>query len=128
MSRQESRLACNPNRWSAPNQQLSRIETETAYYGLEHGFSPEHQKENGVFVIGYYYQINPQQETIYSLNPKDNSIYPQDVRQMLTTTTSREQQEKMGFEKLTQLFFAAPVESLALWICPASNPNPPPRI
>jgi len=121
-------LACDPSRWSVPNKPLSRIETETAYYGLEHGYSPEHQKEKGVFVIGYYYQVNSAQKTVYSLNPEDGSIYPQDVRQMLKTTTQRDQQEKAGFEKLTQLFFAAPAESLAVWVSPAGDTYPHPRI
>ena len=126
----QERLACNPNRWSAPDTQLSRIETETAYYGIEHGHSPEYQKEKGVFVIGYYYQVNPQQETIYSLSPEDGSIYSQDVRQMLKTTTERDQQEKIGFEKLTQLFFAASPAggALAIWVSPAGNAYPHPRI
>ena len=126
----KEKLACNPNRWSVSQKPLSAIETETAYYGLEHGYSPEYQKEKGVFVIGYYYQVNPQQETIYSLSPEDNSVYPQDVRQMLKTTTKRDQQEKMGFEKLTQLFFAAPPAGggLTIWVSPAGDTYPYPRI
>ena len=124
----QERLACNPHRWSASKKSLAVIETETAYYGLEHGYSPEYQKEKGVFVIGYYYQVNSAQKTIYSLNPEDDSIYPQDVRQMLATTTPREQQEKMGFEKLTQLFFAAPAGSLTIWVSPAGDTYPHPRI
>ncbi|PIS15132.1 hypothetical protein COT63_01595 [Candidatus Shapirobacteria bacterium CG09_land_8_20_14_0_10_38_17] len=120
-------LACDPSRWNhqtPPDQ----IKEDLAFYGLEHGHSPEHQKEKGVFVIGYYYQVNSQQKTIYSLNPENGSTYPQDVRQMFDTSTLRGQQEKIGFEKLTQLFFVAPAGSLAIWISPAGDTYSYPRI
>ena len=120
-------LACDPARWQRQTTP-SQIEADLTFYGSEHGHSPEYSSAEGIFAIGYYYQVNPEQKTIYSLNPENSSVFPKDVREMFDTTTPRGQQEKDGFEKLTQLFFSAPPGSLAIWISPAGDTYPYPRI
>ncbi len=123
-------LACDPRRWFASTLKPSSvIEKEMAYYGLEWGHLPEVlQNEKGIFVIGYYYRVSSQQKTIYPLDPENGFTHPKDVRQMLRNHTKRDRQEKAGFEKLAQLFFAAPNGSLTIWVSPAGNTYFYPRI
>lgn len=121
-------LACDPARWQRQTTP-SQIEADLAFYGLEHGRSPEYLGSEGVFIIGYYYRLYPEKNAIHSFNPQKEEELEKDVREMFNTKTLRGQQEKEGFEKLTQLFFKANPGDSFVWLSPAEeNLYPYPRI
>ena len=121
-------LACDPARWQHQTTP-SQIEADLTFYGLEHGRSPEYLGSEGVFIIGYYYRLYPEKNAIHSFNPQKEEELEKDVREMFNTETLRGQQEKEGFEKLTQLFFKANPGDSFVWLSPAEeNLYPYPRI
>ncbi|MBP8591022.1 hypothetical protein KBI33_00950 [Candidatus Shapirobacteria bacterium] len=121
-------LACDPNRWQSQTAP-SQIEAELAFYGLEHGRSPEYLGANGIFVIGYYYRLYPERNTIHSFNPQTGKELKKDVREMFDVSTPRGRREKKGFEKLTRLFFEGDPGDIFVWLSPAEeNLYPYPRL
>ena len=121
-------LACDPARWQHQTSPF-QIEADLAFYGLEHGRSPEYLGSEGVFIVGYYYRLCPEKNAIHSFNPQKEEEFEKDVREMFNTETLRGQQEKEGFEKLTRLFFKANPGDSFVWLSPAEeNLYPYPRI
>ena len=121
-------LACDPARWQRQTTP-SQIEADLAFYGLEHGRSPEYLGAEGIFVVGYCYRLCPEKNAIHSFNPQTGEEFEKDVREMFNTETLRGQQEKEGFEKLTRLFFKANPGDSFVWLSPAEeNLYPYPRI
>jgi len=113
-------LACDPARWQYQTTS-AQIEDDLAFYGLEHGRSPEYLGVNGVFITGYYYRLNERENTIRSFNLQKEEEFEKDVREMFDISTPRGRQEKEGFEKLTRLFFKGTPGDVFLWASPAEE-------
>lgn len=105
----QEQLACNPRRWRAVRNEAA-VAADILFYLAEHGYPPEILGEKGLFLIGYHYLFNPEDNTIFPLNPLTGTPYPRDAREMFNLE---------GFNRLVNQLFPG---SLFLWISPA-DPN-----